>query len=57
MVMETIYNEMNFFMFMGYIFTATLLIFIFVLLPLWYIGKTNAEKRRNKHAEGYLNRF
>jgi len=36
----------EFFMFMGYIFTASLLIFIFVLLPLWYIGRNNADKRK-----------
>jgi len=39
-------NCSYFFMFMGYIFTASLLIFIFLLLPLWYIGRNNAEKRK-----------
>ena len=38
---------MNFFIFMGYIFTGSLIIFIFFLLPLWYIGRYNADKRNN----------
>ena len=33
-------------MFLGYILLGSMLLFIFVLLPLWYIGKTNAENRK-----------
>ena len=41
-------------MFLGYIFLGSLLLFVFVLLPLWYIGKTNAEQR-NKCNKKYDN--
>ena len=44
-------------MFLGYILLGSMLIFIFMGLPLWYIGKTNAEQRRNKRARGYFKRF
>ena len=33
-------------MFLGYIFLGSVLLFIFVGLPLWYIGKYNAEMRK-----------
>ena len=33
-------------MFLGYIFLASVLLFIFVGLPLWCIGKYNADKRK-----------
>ncbi len=41
-------------MFMGYIFTASLIIFIFVVIPIWYIGRYNAGKRK-KYNERYDN--
>jgi len=35
-----------FFMFMGFVFTGILMFWIFLALPIWYIGKYNAEKQQ-----------
>ena len=42
-------------MFLGYIFLGSVLLFIFVGLPLWYIGKTNADERNDlSDSNGYI---
>ena len=37
---------MMLFEFIGFIVTGAAGIFIFIILPLWYIGKTNTEKKK-----------